>query len=281
MRFAFVVPMASEPEFVDLAVLGEQHGWDMVFTWEAAYRCDAWATLAAAAMCTDTIRLGTLITPAARYRPWDLTQRVASVDRLSGGRVTLGVGLGAINANWLAVEDDEGRRVRAEKLDECLDIYAGLLGDDPFTYAGRHWSVRPVTELAPPPPIQRPHPPVWCVGALVPGRTAQPSLARAARWQGVLPAVTGGQGNSGLTPRSLATIVEQVRELRRAAGRPWDGYDVVVEGDSFGQFGTVHGPPAAYADLGATWWVESWWDLPDGPEGVAEIRRRVAAGPPG
>lgn len=281
MRFAFVVPMASEPEFVDLAVLGEQHGWDMVFTWEAAYRCDAWATLAAAAMCTDTIRLGTLITPAARYRPWDLTQRVASVDRLSGGRVTLGVGLGAINANWLAVEDDEGRRVRAEKLDECLDIYAGLLGDDPFTYAGRHWSVRPVTELAPPPPIQRPHPPVWCVGALVPGRTAQPSLARAARWQGVLPAVTGGQGNSGLTPLSLATIVEQVRELRRAAGRPWDGYDVVVEGDSFGQFGTVHGPPAAYADLGATWWVESWWDLPDGPEGVAEIRRRVAAGPPG
>jgi alkanesulfonate monooxygenase SsuD/methylene tetrahydromethanopterin reductase-like flavin-dependent oxidoreductase (luciferase family) len=171
--------------------------------------------------------------------------------------------------------------VRAEKLDECLDIYAGLLGDDPFTYAGRHWSVRPVTELAPPPPIQRPHPPVWCVGALVPGRTAQPSLARAARWQGVLPAVTGGQGNSGLTPLSLATIVEQVRELRRAAGRPWDGYDVVVEGDSFGQFGTVHGPPAAYADLGATWWVESWWDLPDGPEGVAEIRRRVAAGPPG
>jgi alkanesulfonate monooxygenase SsuD/methylene tetrahydromethanopterin reductase-like flavin-dependent oxidoreductase (luciferase family) len=281
MRFAFVVPMASEPEFVDLAVLGEQHGWDMVFTWEAAYRCDAWATLAAAAMCTDTIRLGTLITPAARYRPWDLTQRVASVDRLSGGRVTLGVGLGAINANWLAVEDDEGRRVRAEKLDECLDIYAGLLGDDPFTYAGRHWSVRPVTELAPPPPIQRPHPPVWCVGALVPGRTAQPSLARAARWQGVLPAVTGGQGNSGLTPLSLATIIEQVRELRRAAGRPWDGYDVVVEGDSFGQFGTVHGPPAAYADLGATWWVESWWDLPDGPEGVAEIRRRVAAGPPG
>jgi alkanesulfonate monooxygenase SsuD/methylene tetrahydromethanopterin reductase-like flavin-dependent oxidoreductase (luciferase family) len=93
MRFAFVVPMASEPEFVELAVLGEQHGWDMVFTWEAAYRCDAWATLAAAAMCTDTIRLGTLITPAARYRPWDLTQRVASVDRLSGGRVTLGVGL--------------------------------------------------------------------------------------------------------------------------------------------------------------------------------------------
>ncbi len=281
MRFAFVVPMTTEPEFVELAVLGEQHGWDLVFSWEAVYRCDAWATLAAAAMRTERIRLGTLLTPASRYRPWDLTQRVATVDRLSGGRVTLGVGLGAINANWRAFEPEEARGIRAGKLDECLDIYAGLLAGQPFLYAGRHWSVAPVTELAPPPPVQRPHPPVWCVGALVPGRDGQPSLERAARWQGIFPAVVAGQeGHSGLTLDALAEIVTRLQRLRADAGLPWEGYDVVVEGDTVGGFGDIHGPVGEWADAGATWWVESWWDLPEGPDGLAELRRRIAAGPP-
>lgn len=280
MRYAFVVPYAEETDFVDLAVLGEQSGWDLVFTWEAVYRCDAWATLAAAAMRTERIRLGTLITPASRYKPWDLAQRVASVDRLSGGRVTLGVGLGALNQNWLAFEPDEGRKARAEKLDECLAIYAGLLAGQPFSYAGKHWSVEPVTELVPPPPVQRPHPPVWCVGALVPGRSTQRSLARASRWQGVFPAVAGGEGNSGLTPAALGMIVDRLRDMRYLTNRPWEGYDVVVEGDSYGEFGTVHGSPRLWESLGATWWVESWWDVPEGSDGLTEVRRRVALGPP-
>lgn len=281
MRYAFVVPYAEETDFVDLAVLGEQSGWDLVFTWEAVYRCDAWATLAAAAMRTERIRLGTLITPASRYKPWDLAQRVASVDRLSGGRVTLGVGLGAVNQNWLAFEPDEGRKTRAEKLDECLAIYAGLLAGQPFAYAGRHWSAVPVTELIPPPPVQRPHPPVWCVGALVPGRIRQPSLARAARWQGIFPAVAGGaEGHSGLTTAALAEITSRVRRERAQLGLDGAAYDVVVEGDSYGDFGQIHDAPAAWAEAGATWWVESWWDVPEGPDGLREVRRRVAAGPP-
>lgn len=281
MRYGFVVPYASEPEFVELAVLGERNGWDMVFTWEGVYRCDAWATLAAAAMRTERVRLGTLITPASRYRPWDLTQRVAAVDRLSTGRVTLGVGLGALNQNWLALEPDEPRRRRAEKLDECLDIYVGLLAGQPFSYAGEHWSAQPVTELVPPPPVQRPHPPVWCVGALVPGRTRQRSLERAARWQGIFPAVAAGrEGHSGLTLDGLGEIVARLRSLREGAGLPWEGYDVVVEGDTFGGFGDVHGPAAEWAAAGATWWVESWWDVAEGPDGLAEVRRRIASGPP-
>ena len=167
-------------------------GWDMVFSWEAVWGQDAWATLAAAAMVTERVRLGTLLTPAARYRPWDLASRVASVDRLSHGRVTLGVGLGALHGNWLAFEPDEGRAVRAAKLDEVLAIYAGLMGGQPFEFTGEHFSARPVPELIPPMPVQRPHPPVWCVGMLVPGRARQRSLERAARWQGVFPAAAGG-----------------------------------------------------------------------------------------
>lgn len=280
MRHAFVVPYASELEFVEAARLGESRGWDAVFSWEAVHRQDAWATLAAAAVRTTTIRLGTLLTPVPYYRPWDLAQRVGSVDRLSGGRVVLGAGLGAVNRNWLAFEPDEGRRVRAEKLDEGLAVYAGLMAGQPFAYEGRHWTARPVTELVPPPPVQRPRPPVWVVGMLVVGQERQPSLARAARWEGIFPAVNGGPGgHSALEPDSFAEIVERLRALRSDAGLPWAGYDVVVEADSHGGFGDVHGPSQPWEDAGATWWVESWWDLPDGPDGVAELLRRIDLGP--
>ncbi|MEO7421744.1 MAG: LLM class flavin-dependent oxidoreductase [Ornithinibacter sp.] len=192
MRFGAVIPRVAEREFADLAVVAEEAGWDMVFSWESVWGQDAWVTLGAASMQTERLRLGTLLTPASRYRLWDLATRVASVDRLSGGRVTLGVGLGALHGNWLAFEADEGRAVRARKLDEVLAIYAGLMGGQPFEFTGEHYSATAVSELVPPPPVQAPHPPVWCVGALVPGSPRQPSLERAARWQGVLPTVAGG-----------------------------------------------------------------------------------------
>src|SRR5215510_11917380 len=104
MKFGFVVPYADSREFAELAALGEQRGWDAVFTWEALFGVDAWVSLAAAALATEQIRLGTLLTPAARFKPWDLASRVGTVDRLSNGRVTLSVGLGAVHAHWLAFE---------------------------------------------------------------------------------------------------------------------------------------------------------------------------------
>src|SRR5574338_730378 len=124
VRYGAVIPWASEREFAELAAVAEEAGWDMVFSWESVWGQDAWVTLAAAATATEHLRLGTLLTPASRYRPWDLASRVASVDRLSGGRVTLGVGLGALHGNWLAFEPDEGRATRAARLDEGLAVYA-------------------------------------------------------------------------------------------------------------------------------------------------------------
>ncbi len=280
MRYGAVIPWASEREFAELAAVAEQAGWDMVLSWEAVWAQDAWVTLAAAAMTTEHIRLGTLLTPASRYRPWDLASRVGSVDRLSGGRVTVGVGLGALHGNWLAFEPDEGRATRAAKLDEGLAVYAGLMGGQPFEFTGEHWSARPVEEIVPPPPVQRPHPPVWCVGALVPGRSRQRSLERAARWQGVLPALAAGQdGHSGLTVPALREVVDRVAALRAGSGLSMEGYDVVVEGDSHGGFGAARPPVELWAEAGATWWVESWWDLPDSSDGRAELRRRLELGP--
>ncbi|MDF3046823.1 MAG: luciferase [Ornithinibacter sp.] len=282
MKYGAVIPWATEREFAELATVAEAAGWDHVFSWEAVWGQDAWVTLGAAAMVTERIRLGTLLTPAARHRPWDLASRVASVDRLSNGRVTMGVGLGALHGNWLAFEPDEGRAVRARRLDEGLAIYAGLMGGQPFEYQGEYYSAKPVTELVPPPPVQTPHPPVWCVGMLIPGRTRQRSLERAARWQGVFPAVAGGSledPGSRLTQDGLREVVDRILTLRADAGRTMEGYDVVVEGDSHGSFGSVRPPVQEWADAGATWWVESWWDLPDSAKGRAETRRRLELGP--
>lgn len=283
MRFGFVVPFADPVEFAELAVLGEGCGWDGIFTWEALWGVDAWVTLGAAAMVTSRLRLGTLLTPAARHRPWDLASRVGTVDRLSAGRAIMSVGLGALHEGWLAFEADEGRRVRAERLDECLAIYAGLMHGQPFAFEGRHYSARPTDFMLPPPPVHQPHPPVWVVGAHLVGRPRQPSLERAARWDGLLPTVVEAEPEPGRPSYDLASfaeVVRVVRRLREYLGLPWEGYDRVVEADSSGEFVQLEGRPADWEEAGATWWVESWWSVEPGPAGRAEVRRRVEAGPP-
>ena len=282
MRFGFVIPFASPREFAELASLGEQRGWDGVFTWESVWGQHAWVTLGAAAMVTRTIKLGTLLTPASRWRPWDLTSAVLTVDQLSDGRAVMSVGLGALNGNWTAFEADEGRGARAGKLDECLAIYDGLMRGQPFTYEGKYFSAKPTDHIVPAPPVQRPRPPVWVVGAKVVGRTRQPSLERAARWDGLLPSVIDGERSQLRGPDELAEIVAEVKELRAAAGLGDTPYDVIIEGDSSGEFVQLDPPdPQSWEQAGATWWVESWWSLPAGSEGVAALRRRINAGPPG
>lgn len=282
MQTGFVVPYAAEREFADLARLGEDRGWDAVFTWEALYGVEAWVTLGAAAMVTERIRLGTLLTPASRHRPWDLASRVGSVDRISGGRAVMSVGLGALHPGWTAFEPDEGRAVRATKLDECLAIWAGLLEGDPaFSYAGKHYQAQRNDFMLPPLTPQRPHPPVWAVGAPTPGGGRQRSLERAARWQGLIPAIEAPDGKPK-TLKAFGEIVEAVRALRTANGLPWEGFDVIIEADSWGDFTSLEpAEPEAWAEAGATWWIESWWSVPPGAEGLAEVRRRLEAGPPG
>ncbi len=283
LHFGFVVPYADAREFAELAMLGERHGWDAVFSWEALWGVDAWVALAAAAMATERIRLGTLLTPIPRRRPWDLATTVRTVDTLSGGRTILGAGLGALHDGWTAFEPDEGRKTRAEKLDEGLAIYDGLMRGQPFAFQGKHFSAAPTDFMLPDPPVQQPRPPVWVVGAHVVGRRRQPSLERAARWDGLLPQVVDKDERGKPDQlQAFADVVGAVRLIRERAGLPWEGYDVVVEADSSRQFVQLEpAEPAAWAQAGATWWVESWWSLGRAAEDNAELRRRISAGPPG
>jgi alkanesulfonate monooxygenase SsuD/methylene tetrahydromethanopterin reductase-like flavin-dependent oxidoreductase (luciferase family) len=107
MRSGLFVPLFDEladPGVVArLSAEAEEAGWNGVFVWDrlrweepVVDVADPWITLAAMATSTERIRLGPMVTPLARRRPVKVARETATLDRLSGGRLTLGVGLEAI-----------------------------------------------------------------------------------------------------------------------------------------------------------------------------------------
>ena len=258
MRFGFVVPWADADAIGDLAATAEASGWDGLFVWEPVWGVDAWICLALAATRTSTIRLGTMLTPPSRRRPWELASQVATVDRLSSGRVTLSVGLGAIDSGFAAFGEETDRRVRAELLDECLDIVTGLWAGQPFSYTGTHYRVAPTEFPTIGETVQQPRVPIWCVGML--GR--QKSMARALRWDGLLPQQAGGEHPS----------LAEISAIRESLGDR--DYDIVIEGE-----GNQHSP-AAWAAAGATWWIESMWGAVNEIDAALAANDRLLQGPP-
>ncbi|MBB5959385.1 alkanesulfonate monooxygenase SsuD/methylene tetrahydromethanopterin reductase-like flavin-dependent oxidoreductase (luciferase family) [Saccharothrix tamanrassetensis] len=265
MRCGIVLPFFDAPDVASCAELAESSGWDGVFLAESVWGVDAWVALTAAAMRTSSLLVGTMLTPLPRFKPWDVASKVGTLDRLSGGRVRLGVGLGALHPGWTAFEPDQGRAERALLLDEGLAVYDGLMRGQPFSFEGRRYQVRATDFYPPPPTVQQPRVPVWVVGAY----PREVSLRRAARWDGLLPNIVGdGEARGPASPAELAEVVAEVRRLREAEGLPWEGYDVIAEG-----VGPVD--VGEWAAAGATWWIESDWETtPDA------VRDRIAAGPP-
>jgi alkanesulfonate monooxygenase SsuD/methylene tetrahydromethanopterin reductase-like flavin-dependent oxidoreductase (luciferase family) len=260
VKFGFVVPWGDADDVGDLAVAAEHAGWDGLFVWEPVWGVDAWISLALAATRTDTIRLGTLLTPPSRRRPWELASQVATVDRLSNGRVTLSVGLGALDSGFETFGEECDRRVRAELMDECLDIVCGLWAGQPFGYDGTHYQVRSTEFPTIGHLVQEPRVPIWCVAAL--GR--EKSMARALRWDGVIPQVI----DDGTVRQPHLDEIASLRDLVD------DDADIVVEGTM-----SEHSP-AAYADAGATWWIESMWHAMAEASPVDAAADRLREGPP-
>lgn len=267
MRYGFVVPWGDAADIGDLAEAAEKAGWDGLFVWEPVWGVDAWISLGLAAVRTSKIRLGTMLTPPSRRRPWELASQVATVDRLSNGRVTLSVGLGAVESGFDAFGEECGKRERAELMDECLDIVSGLWAGQPFSYHGTHYQVEP-TEF---PTIghveQSPRVPIWCVGAL--GKPK--SMERALRWDGVIPQVLDRSTEAGARQPNLSEVAG-LRDSIEAGPNP--GADIIVEGQE-----TEHSP-AAYADAGATWWIESMWGAMREHSPVTAAYDRLQEGPP-
>ena len=116
MKYGFVLPWGDARIAADFAYEAERAGWDGFFVWEPVWGADAWVALTAAAMRTERIRLGTMLTPLARMRPWKLASETATLDHLSNGRVILAVGLGALDSGFENFGEVPDRKTRAELL---------------------------------------------------------------------------------------------------------------------------------------------------------------------
>jgi alkanesulfonate monooxygenase SsuD/methylene tetrahydromethanopterin reductase-like flavin-dependent oxidoreductase (luciferase family) len=274
MKFGVILTGGPAREQVELARTAEQAGWDGVFTWDGIHVGDdievndPWALMAAFAMVTDRVRLGAIIQPLARRKPWEVARQTTTVDRLSNGRLVLPVGLGAIDdAGFGRVGEVTDRRERAERLDESLQILEGLWSGEPFGFEGRHFRFEPMAFR--PTPVQRPRIPIWVVGLW----PSERSMRRVVRYDGFLPNYAPPEG--GQAAEIPPEIVRNMRDwLDERTERP---IDIVVEGT------TPADDPSAVvrrvrpmAEAGATWWIESDWSTFD----VGTTRARVEAGPP-
>jgi alkanesulfonate monooxygenase SsuD/methylene tetrahydromethanopterin reductase-like flavin-dependent oxidoreductase (luciferase family) len=229
---------------------------------------DPWITLTAIAMNTKRIRFGPSVTPIARRRPWKLARETATLDNLSGGCLILGVGLGApADAEFAYFGEEPDARTRAAKLDEGLEILAGLWRGKPFAFQGKHFQIQKTVFL--PTPLQKPRIPIW-VGGWWPNPAP---FRRAARWDGVIPLKTQGPL---MTPDDVREMLRFIRE-HRASDQPFD-VAIIGSRETRGKGGVKGAAKVAqFAEAGATWWLESLYLARNS---VEKMRAAIRLGPP-
>jgi alkanesulfonate monooxygenase SsuD/methylene tetrahydromethanopterin reductase-like flavin-dependent oxidoreductase (luciferase family) len=274
-------PFGSARAIADLARDAEQSGWDGLFIWDEMTgfdtdTVDPWVALAAAAVVTTRIRLGALITPLPRRRPWKVARETVSLDHLSGGRLIFGVGTGVGEPAWGDLGEESDPKIRGEMLDEGLAVLTGLWSAKPYTHSGPYYPIKQAQFL--PGPLQQPRIPIW-VGGIWP---AKRPLRRMAAWDGMFPLAFGVANRQEELAR-LKSMIDTVKDLR--AGNPAP-FDVVLLGTT-----PLNNPAessaiaAEYAAIGATWYLESIAPLRDGdpnkgPWSFEMLRAHVLEGPP-
>jgi alkanesulfonate monooxygenase SsuD/methylene tetrahydromethanopterin reductase-like flavin-dependent oxidoreductase (luciferase family) len=289
VKYAINVPNFgdySHPNMLaDLASDAEKAGWDGFFIWDhisgptewrvpvgnsmvpiahAPY-ADPCVALTAIALRTKHIRVGALVTPLARRRPWKLARETVSIDHVSNGRLVVGVGLGGTLDEFEGFGENGDPKLRSNKLDEGLAILTGLWTGKPFSYSGEHYTIDETVFM--PKPVQSPRIPIW-VACFWPNKKP---LRRAARYDGVVPGVA--DWTKKLTPADVVQIVTYISK-HRADQRP---FDVMVGGQTPSEPSEAAETVQPYVEAGATWWSEelTGWRGP-----LDETRRRIQAGPP-
>jgi alkanesulfonate monooxygenase SsuD/methylene tetrahydromethanopterin reductase-like flavin-dependent oxidoreductase (luciferase family) len=281
MKFAVDVPNHgeySDPKLLlELAIDAENAGWDGFFIWDHILKvqgnripvADPWIALSAIAATTERLRIGPMVTPLARRRPWKVARETVTLDHLSGGRLIFGVGLGARSrAEFGVFGDEDDPKVRGEMLDEGLQVLDNLWKGEPFTYQGDYYHVSETTFT--PQPVQTPRIPVWVAGTW----PNKKPLRRAARWDGAFPLMME-QGFVDMMP--VEQISQAAAFLRTCRGddRP---FDLVHLGISPGKDLDVDAQIVKpYRQAGVTWWLEN---INSTRGSLDEMRQRIITGPP-
>ena len=277
MRFAMYVPnfdtFGHVSTVVELAQAAEHAGWDGFFLWDhllpdADSRhgpvADPWIALTAIAGATSRLRIGALVTPLPRRRPWKLARETVTLDHYSAGRLVVGVGIGG---DWWreysAVGESADAKAHGAMLDEGLDILTGLWTGTPVTHHGTYYHLQDAHFL--PPSHQKPRIPIWVAGVW-PGTRP---FRRAARWDGIIP--TGRTG--ALSPNDIRDMRAYIDSYRTAT----TPFEIVFQGRAHELAAAERGAHVAdYAAAGVTWWLEQVW--PD--VALSDVQAIIHHGPP-
>ena len=274
MKFGLDIPTggayADPRKLADLAFEAEQAGWDGFFVQDVLYSVDAltdpWVALSAVAMRTQRMRIGVFLTPIPRRRPWRLAREAVALDYLSNGRLIFGAALGFQDLDFTPFGEEYDAKIRAEKLDEGLDVLKGLWSGEPFSFHGKHYQLDNVTFL--PKPLQSPRIPIWLAG----GWPRRKPLRRAARWDGIYLMTVNQVTNELLKPEEVREAVTYMQAQRESS----EPFDIGVNGEVPDDAGKAAEVIQAYQEAGATWWI----DLEGEGESFEEYRARIRRGPP-
>jgi F420-dependent oxidoreductase-like protein len=218
MRFCLMLEGQEGPtwdRWLQIAAMCERLGFEALFSSDHYYSVmgvaergshDAWTILAGLAARTERLRLGTLVSPVTFRHPTVLAKVATTVDRISGGRVELGIGAGW----WEEEHRTHGfpfppTAERMEMLEEQLEIVHGLFTRPSFTFESRHYALEDCAFTHR--PVQRPHPPI-----IVGGKGGPRIASLVARWADEFNTVGG-------TPQEVGERFERVRTAVDEAGR--------------------------------------------------------------
>lgn len=257
-----------------LAVLAEESGWDGFFLWDhiargVAPQIDPWIAISAIASQTHKIRIGMLVTPLARRRPWKVAREIVTLDHLSNGRMVMGVGLGDFRGkefeNFGEVVE---QRERGEMLDEGLEIIAGLQTGEAFCLKGKHYNI--ARTIFNPKPIQQPRVPIWVAGKW----PNKKPFRRAAKWDGVVPIHRSRNIKEYLSVTETKEILRYIKKYREL-DTPFDFcVSGVLPAKKLIEDRNI---VEAYEKAGATWWIEFIYS---GTGSVKKNTERIRFGPP-
>ena len=228
---------------------------------------DPFVALAGVAAATERLQLILSVAVLPRRRPQLVAQSVATLDRLSGGRVVLGVGAGGDPEDFSSFGEDSDRARRVAAMDEAIGLVDAFLRGETVDHHGDLYEVRGAA--VGPRPDQSPRPPIW-LGGMRPG-----ALRKAAAWDGWIGIIVSDDGEQlAIDPDGVADRVAAIQTQRGALGRADGPFDVALFADS-----SLLGPQThqAFAEAGATWWLESVSPMRGSIDDLVAV---VEAGPP-
>lgn len=278
MQFAIDIPnfgIYSDPQLLaELAYEAEESGWDGFFIWdhinykltdsqETPMIGDPWIQLAAIAMRTKSLKLGPMVTPLPRRRPWKVAREAVTLDHLSDGRLILGIGLGSDRSReYSSFNEVADAKIHGEMLDEGLEVMTRLWSGKEVNYEGKHYQLSNIQFL--PEPLQQPRIPLWIAGYW----PNKKPFRRAAHWDGIFP-LTGGKS---MAPEDFREAIAYT-QAQRTSKAPFDAIagGLTSGTDKAKDMATV----SLYTEAGANWWLETF----TAHHTLEEVRQRIYQGP--